>query len=346
MPADRLARNARITMQHAARVRPGENVVILTEERSKDPYRQELIACVRALAAATVELGAHPLLIDIHEYSRSAAFQAGHVHPLLQRSLLDADVVVNAADYIPFSRLAGEGSSAEGAWKSDQYLTGERRWLALQSHGMDAWDISAEQVQAIHRRTRWLQRLVPLARQGRITSRLGTDFTFGLGPQAVGTPVLAIVPLYGELAVAPVSGTEHGRLVFDGPTQRGVRPRGELDRIPLDITVEQGRVGEIRGDAVQLGRLQAFMRSGSPIADRIDEVGLVTTPIPENDAYWWEDGTHHHDTVHVAIGNNLEKAQQVHGVCHMDGEIRQPTVSIDGVVIIRDGVFCDENVTD
>jgi leucyl aminopeptidase (aminopeptidase T) len=210
---------------------------------------------------------------------------------------------------------------------------------------MDKWNITAGQIAAIQKRTRWLLALVQGSDQGRITSSQGTDFTFKFGPGFQATPILGIIPLYGEVAVAPQPGSEEGVLVIDGPTQKGVRPRTELDREPLRITIEKGKVKKVSGDRIQLERLRKFIQSGSPRADQVDEVGLVTTQVPENDLCWWEDGTHHHDTVHVAIGNNLEKKQQVHGVCHMDGEIVRPTISIDGLVITRNGVFIDVNVT-
>ena len=155
-------------------------------------------------------------------------------------------------------------------------------------------------------------------------------------------PILGIVPLYGEVAVIPEQGSESGVFVVDGPTQMKVRREDELDREPLRITVEAGRVKEIGGDLEQVQRLKEFIASGDPPAEFIDEVGILTTGIAANDRYWWSDGTHHHDTVHIALGNNQRRNTLVHGPRHMDGEVCKPTISVDGLVIVENGVFRDD----
>ncbi|MDD4192524.1 MAG: hypothetical protein PHI28_14420 [Mangrovibacterium sp.] len=96
------------------------------------------------------------------------------------------------------------------------------------------------------------------------------------------------------------------------------------------------------GDPVQVKRLKEFIASGDPPANAIDEVGILTTKFKENDECYWSDGTHHHDRVHVALGNNVLRDMLVHGPKHMDCEVSKPTTSIDGVVITKDGVFQDK----
>ncbi len=98
----------------------------------------------------------------------------------------------------------------------------------------------------------------------------------------------------------------------------------------------------MQGDPEQVLRLKAFAASGDPPADTVDEVGIVTTPFEENDRYDWPDGTHHHDCAHVALGNNERRDVVVHGPRHMDGEIGRPSISVDGLLVVEDGVFRDE----
>ena len=98
------------------------------------------------------------------------------------------------------------------------------------------------------------------------------------------------------------------------------------------------------GDAAQVARLVRFMDDGVPRADQIDEIGIPTTDIEENNRFWWEDGTHRHDRVHIALGNNQLRGLDVHGNSHMDCEINRPTVAVDGLVVVRDGVFVDGNI--
>ena len=225
----------------------------------------------------------------------------------------------------------------------DAALTSERRWLIIQPNGMEEWNITREQIAAIRKRTLWLMDRIKTAKSGRITSKKGTDFTFGLGSGCSFTPILGIIPFYGEVAIVPDINSTNGIFVTDGPTQRDVRPKNELDREPFTVEVEAGRVKNIKGgDPEQLRRLKEFIASGDPAADAIDEVGLVTTDFVENDRYYWRDGTHHHDTVHIALGNNVLRNTLVHGPKHMDCEVLKPTISIDGLVIIEDGVFKED----
>jgi leucyl aminopeptidase (aminopeptidase T) len=181
------------------------------------------------------------------------------------------------------------------------------------------------------------------AERVRVAAPAGTDLSFGMGPEATMHPILAIAPLYGEVAVTPAHGTESGVIVVDMATQMGVRPTDELDREPLRIEVEDGQVASWGGDPVQVGRFAQYIDSGDPPARNIDEVGIVTTQIKINDP-WWRDGCHYTETVHIAPGNKTRRDAVVHGARHMDGQISRPTISLDGQVIMRDGQFVHERL--
>jgi len=344
MNEDRLLANARITVETACGVEAGEAVLILTEKHSKPPYGDDLAPVTDALAAACVEIGAHPTVVDIGRFVHSPAFDQGVVLQPVAAAMEAADVVINAVDYVRLSRLTGESTNDEGAWESDKYITATQRWFALQSHKMDQWDITAHDVAMINKRTDWLLGALDRASALHISSPAGTDFVVGLGEGAKANPFRVLVPLYGEVALVPQFGTESGTLIFDGPTQRGVRPTDEMERPPLCIEVADGVVTSCEGEPAQLDRLRAFIENASPRADHIDEVGILTTQIKANDECWWEDGTHNSERVHVALGNNLARDGRVHGHAHMDGEIVRPSIRLDDTVIVRDGVFVDENV--
>jgi leucyl aminopeptidase (aminopeptidase T) len=224
----------------------------------------------------------------------------------------------------------------------DSALSGERRWMILQCGGLDQWEVAATEFEIIQKRTRWLFRLLKNAKTGRITSPGGTDLVFGLGDEAGLTNILGIIPFYGEVAVTPALSNTSGVFVIDRCTQGGVRPADELDREPLRITVQRGRAVDLSGDPVQLGRLKQLIKSGNPPADAIDEVGIVTTHLRENNLYYWSDGTHRYDCVHIALGNNVMRDVVVHGSVHMDGEVSKPTIAIDGLVVIKGGTFQDQ----
>ena len=330
----RLLQNAKIVLEASCRAKPGETVLMVADDK--------LLPYAPALASAAVELGLVPATIDITHFLSSPAYDENRILEPLKAAMEAADIVigntrdVHDPDRADFARLVGEPEL------HDSCLTAERRWVYLQCNGVEKWDITAEEVVKLRVRTHWLQGLLKSSKTGRITSSLGTDFTFGLGPNASCVPVLGIVPLYGEVAVVPSFESTSGLLVVDGPTQLDVRPADEIDREPLRIAVESGRVVDMSGDPVQMERLKRFIVSGNPPADAIDEVGILTTNFEDNDKYYWSDGTHHHDRVHVAFGNNVRRDTLVHGPRHMDCEMTKPTISIDGLVIVENGIFLDE----
>ncbi len=336
---ERLLKNARITLEVSCRAKPDETVLIVADDR--------MMPFAPALAAAAQQIGAVPAIFDISTYCDSEWFRTGRVFEPLKAAMEEADIVLGVQNY---GRLIDDPDI------HDSLLTSGRRWLYLQANGMDEWDITAEEVAAVSRRTHALMRLLDNASTIHVTSPAGTDFTCGLGEGSKHVPILGIIPLYGEVAVTPQHGSENGVVVVDGPTQMGVRPKDELDRDPLVINIEKGFVVDYSGDPEQVERLRHFIYEGDAPKDGrlkttvdeedapgnvIDEVGILTTMMEANDRYWWSDGTHHHDCTHIAIGNNAHRDTLVHGTRHMDGEVQKSTVTVDGTVVTRDGVFQD-----
>ena len=329
----KLIENARIVLESSCRAKAGESLLIVADDK--------LLPYGPAFAQAAVELSMIPAVFDIRHYISSQSYKDGSILKPLKEAIMAADIVIeNLADtWVPnrpgYGRLLGDPDL------HDKSLTAERRWMILQCNDMEEWDPDPVEIAAIRTRTVWLMELLKSAKTGRVTSSAGTDFTFDLGRNSMCTPVLGIIPFYGEVAVTPGLENTSGTFVVDGPTQRKVRPTAEMDREPLRITVEGGRAVDMSGDPVQLKRLKEFIASGDPPADAIDEVGLLTTNLRDNDKYYWSDGTHGHDRIHIALGNNVRRDKVVHGPQHMDGEVCKPTVEIEGRVIIKDGIFQD-----
>jgi hypothetical protein len=335
---DRLLQNARMILEASCRARPGECVLVLVTSDA-------IAARAPALTAAALQLGLLPTTMDIRGFVASPAYRQGRILRPVKAAIEAADIVLNNIVHVHDSRRPDFSRLLDDPDIHDKTLDGERRWVYVQCAGMDEWDVDPQAVRRIAERTHWLLALLRSATQGRITAAPGTDLAFGLGPEATCTPILGIVPFYGEVAIAPFARATSGVFVVDGPTQLDVRPASETGRDPLRITVEAGRLVDARGDAEQLRRLRAFVASGNPSADTVDEVGIVTTTLAENDRWDWPDGTHHHDCAHVALGNNERRDVVVHGPRHMDGEIRRPTITIDGLLVVENGVFRDEAMT-
>jgi len=341
-----ILKNAKITLEVSCLAKRGESVLILVD---KDPQR---VACAQALEASALGLGVTPIIMDLSAYSRICQGKPYSADPevLKSRIFKPAKAAAESADIIICIRSPGLTLTYANLfgvpYLDDVCLTAKDRRMEFQYTNMDKWSITPECVAAIRPRTTWLTARLQSTKVVRITSPAGTDLSVPMGKGTRWYPILGIVPLYGEVAIVPSLEPEtKGVIVIDGSTYRGVRPPMETDRQPLRIVMKDGRVQEITGDPEQVARLKKLDANNSPAGLGLDEVGLVTTTIADNDAYWtngrFDNGTHSHDTIHIALGKNFSRSGVVHGKLHMDMDVRRPTVSLDGLVVIKDGVFVD-----
>jgi len=133
----------------------------------------------------------------------------------------------------------------------------------------------------------------------------------------------------GEAYVAPLETIGEGNVVFDG----ALADYGLL-RSPLSIRLEAGRAAEAEGEAADwlLGTLDAGGEHGRAIA----EVGVGTNPganlcglvaIDEKVL----------GTAHLAFGTSASFGGVNQAGVHIDGIILEPTVDLDGTVILEHG---------
>jgi leucyl aminopeptidase (aminopeptidase T) len=117
----------------------------------------------------------------------------------------------------------------------------------------------------------------------------------------------------------------------------------ELYKEPFKLVFKDSYLVDYSGDPVQVERLRVLMDEVDPKPDLCDEIGLVTTTSPENNMYGWKvDGTHQNNCIHVAIGNNRRRGEVIHSTEHIDFDVHEPTIYMDGICIMKDGKFDDE----
>ena len=354
--SDKFVHNAKIALKDACLGKPGESVLVLVD---KDAQR---VTCAQALETAALELGMKPLIMDISAYSglcHDPSFvyndQKYPTDPkeLAARVLKPAKAAAEAADIVICMRSPGLTLTYANLFgvphMDDVCLTGKDRRMEYQYVNMENWNLSSELVRAIRPRTEWLDAKLKTTKVVRITSPAGMDLKIPMLKGVRWYPILGIVPLYGEGAILPALGPGvEGTIVIDGPTYRGARPPWETDREPLRFGMKDGLVTSISGDPEQVARMKKLDADNSPAGFGLDEIGLVTTDCPDNDTYWtsgrFNNGTHAHDTIHIALGKNMSRNGVVHSNLHMDMDIRKPTVMLDDLVIIKDGVFLDSVV--
>lgn len=133
----------------------------------------------------------------------------------------------------------------------------------------------------------------------------------------------------GEAYIAPLENGSNGTMVIDG-SMVGV---GLLSS-PLTVTVKDGKLQSITGaDAGKLDILLENERNST-----LCELGIGTNYAARLIGIILEDEKAFH-TVHIAFGTNTGFGGVNQAGCHMDGIIKNPTLYLDNILVMKDGDF-------
>lgn len=174
----------------------------------------------------------------------------------------------------------------------------------------------------------------------RITSAAGTNLTLSIKGRRA-TPddgnlqepgAFGNLPA-GEAYIAPLETVGDGTIVFDG----ALADYGLL-RAPLSVRIEGGRAVEASGEAADwlLSTLDAGGEHGRSIA----EVGIGTNPRAELCGLVAIDEKVL-GTAHLAFGTSASFGGVNQAGVHIDGMLRAPTITIDGVPLLDEGRLLD-----
>jgi hypothetical protein len=196
------------------------------------------------------------------------------------------------------------------------------------------------------------------AKECRVTSRYGTDFTYRVDDRIFVPPLprdsfdpYKIINfdkdenrkggnLYyylfptGEFNVAPIEGSGNGKLVID-LTMHHI---GRL-MTPIELTVENGRINKIDGGAdarILRDYLQVYGDENAYMFPAEASVGVNAKAIIR--------GIQREDkniigTMHFGLGTNIDVGGSVKSKIHMDGVILEPTLYVDSEMRIESGRF-------
>ncbi|KUK02431.1 MAG: hypothetical protein XD58_1396 [Thermotoga sp. 50_1627] len=174
----------------------------------------------------------------------------------------------------------------------------------------------------------------------RITTSLGTDLTLSIEGRTVISDDGLIhekgsfgnLPA-GEVFVAPVEGSANGLLVIDA----SVAGIGVLEH-PIEVVVENGFAARIKGE-MQAEKLRNMLSSvGIREAFNIAELGFGTNPNASVIGNVLEDEKAF-GTVHIAFGDNSTIGGLTKAGIHVDAILTEPTVSVDGEFILKNGTW-------
>jgi leucyl aminopeptidase (aminopeptidase T) len=192
--------------------------------------------------------------------------------------------------------------------------------------------------EAIARRTVKVAGLLTAARLARVTTPAGTDVPLPI-EGIHGIPSTGLIRASGqwgnlpsgEAYLRPLEGVTEGVIAVDG-SLAGI---GKLAN-PVRITVARGLATGIDGGE-EAQRFRAQVEKAGPAARNVAELGvgtndraIVTGAILEDEKIL--------GTVHIAFGNNASMGGTVDVPFHVDGILLRPTLLLDGVPILRDGV--------
>jgi aminopeptidase len=134
----------------------------------------------------------------------------------------------------------------------------------------------------------------------------------------------------GEAYIAPFEQEGEGRISFDG----SVASSGLLQQ-PLLVEFAGGRaVAASGGEAADM--LLATLDAGGPNGRVVAELGIGTNPSATIIGKILEDEKVQ-GTIHIAFGTNTGIGGENQAAVHIDGVVRDPTVELDGRVIMRGG---------
>ena len=133
----------------------------------------------------------------------------------------------------------------------------------------------------------------------------------------------------GEAYIAPLEDGSDGEMIIDG-SMVGI---GKLES-PLRMKIKNGKVYEITGEKSEM--IDVLLKNEQNAT--LGELGIGTNEKAILNGIILEDEKVY-GTVHIAFGTNTSFGGVNKAECHMDGIILKPTLYLDDLKVIENGVF-------
>lgn len=195
-------------------------------------------------------------------------------------------------------------------------------------------DINYDELIEFHKK---LRPYVVNSNEIRITSKLGTDVSMSvINTSGKYEEILKNIPgSWGNLPDGEVdSGVINcnGKLIIDG-AMAGI---GMLENmITLDIKDNYAKIISKNEDSY---KLKSMLDEVGPDAYKIAELGIGTNPAAKIIGNILEDEKVK-GTIHMAVGNDMSYGGTNNVPVHLDGIVKDPTIYVDGKMIMEDGKF-------
>ncbi len=324
-----LRRDATLIVDTCLSVAEGDVVTIITDDAH--------LPQAQAVAALAVERGAFPVVMN-NEWQVRRALQDTRF-PMapprnLHQAMVRSDVVIIITNLEWANRFAHVAAVKETCANNAK--------IASVEEGMGTWTLTEQDIREATQRARDAIRALEGRKWVRVTSAKGTDVVVCIEgrPALEVTPIkqrgqmMGPVPLWAEVAFAPVEDQTNGRIVVDG-VMLGIGLTGHV-REPIVLTIEGGRATRIEGGA-EAERLRRVLE-GVENADIIGEFAFGTST---KSPYGSPSEKGRLGTVHFALGDNHNAYPGGRNVSalHLDGVVLNATIQIcdTGQYILREG---------
>lgn len=315
--SDALLSAAMVAVRDCMGARPGERVLVVTDEP------QRLIGLALHRAART--LGHDALLVEMGARTSNGEEPPPEVADLMTRFDVAMCATLKSLTHTDARRAA----SAAGTRVAT--LPGVTEEIMVRCMNADYTQIAA--------RTGRLCDLLATTKTIRVQSPSGTDVVLPVeGRKAFASSGIfrekgqwGNLPT-GEAYLAPVEGRSNGVVVVDG-SMAGVG----VVTTPIRITIADGYATTITGgrEATKLeSLLDALGRDARTVAEfgiGTNDRAILTGVILEDEKVM--------GTIHIAFGDNKSMGGSVRVASHLDGLVRFPTVWFDDREIMRNGEF-------
>jgi len=313
--AKKLEAAARTALETCLAVKAGETVLIVTDE----PKREIGMAIWRVAKS----IGAEAMIVEMMPRTRN-----GEEPPAPIAAFMAASSVVLCPTSKSLTHTAARREAcAHGARIAT--LPGITEDMMIRCLGAD--------YKAIAQRSQRLSEVLESGDEVHVTSPAGTDIRMRRGDRHA-KPNTGFyhhagengnLPA-GETFFAPLEGTANGVVVFDG-AMAGV---GKVKK-PIRIVVREGLAVEITGGE-EAQKLIELIKPLGEAARNIAELGIGTNDRAQITGHILEDEKVL-GTVHIALGDNISMGGKVSVPSHLDGLIMQPSVTVDGRLIMQAG---------
>jgi leucyl aminopeptidase (aminopeptidase T) len=313
-----MMKGARIAVETCMKVKPEETVVVVTDTK--------MLKIAETLACSASSIGAKTTVMIMEPTKRH-----GDEPPKPVAEAMKAVDVVLAPTYMSLShtearrnatkqgvRIASMPSITEGMMSVGGLTADYRKVASL---------------------TNKVATLVQKCSAVTISTPSGTDLTMSIKERSPDRDTglfhkpgdFGNLPA-GEVALAPVEGSTNGTLVIDNLVDTAL---GLSVTQPLKVTVKYGRARNLVGP--DAAKLKSILDAADKNAYNIAELGIGTNPKARIIGNVLEDEKVL-GTVHVAVGDNTSfVGGHTRSSIHLDGILLQPTVKIDGRLLMQNG---------